>query len=37
MASKFLFHTCGANPVSFTAGRAVLEVMWDEKLQANAR
>ena len=37
MASKFLFHTYGSNPVSCAAGRAVLEVMRDENLQANAR
>ena len=37
MADKFLFHTYGANPVSCAAGRAVLRVIEEEKLQANAR
>lgn len=37
MADKFLFHTYGANPVSCAAGRAVLKVIQDEKLQENAR
>ncbi|TPJ23487.1 aspartate aminotransferase family protein [Mesorhizobium sp. B2-8-3] len=36
MADKFLFHTYGANPVACAAGRAVLEVMRDERLQENA-
>ena len=36
MASRFLFHTHGANPVSCAAGRAVLRVIRDEELQANA-
>jgi alanine-glyoxylate transaminase/(R)-3-amino-2-methylpropionate-pyruvate transaminase len=36
MASKFLFHTYGANPVSCAAGRAVLAAIADERLQANA-
>ena len=36
MAEKFLFHTYGANPVSSAVGRAVLNVMRDEKLQQNA-
>ncbi|MGF7159575.1 alanine-glyoxylate transaminase/(R)-3-amino-2-methylpropionate-pyruvate transaminase [Rhodoligotrophos appendicifer] len=37
MADKFLFHTYGANPVACAAGRAVLQVMREEKLQENAR
>ncbi len=37
MADKLLFHTYGANPVSCAAGRAVLRVIAEEKLQENAR
>jgi alanine-glyoxylate transaminase/(R)-3-amino-2-methylpropionate-pyruvate transaminase len=37
MADKFLFHTYGANPVACAAGRAVLRVIRDEKLQQNAQ
>ncbi|TPI12513.1 aspartate aminotransferase family protein [Mesorhizobium sp. B4-1-3] len=37
MADKFLFHTYGANPVACAAGRAVLNVMREERLQENAR
>ena len=37
MAEKFLFHTYGANPTSAAAARAVLAVIRDEALQANAR
>jgi alanine-glyoxylate transaminase / (R)-3-amino-2-methylpropionate-pyruvate transaminase len=37
MADKFLFHTYGANPVTSAAGRAVLQVIRDERLQENAR
>lgn len=37
MADKFLFHTYGANPVACAAGRAVLRVLREEKLQDNAR
>jgi alanine-glyoxylate transaminase/(R)-3-amino-2-methylpropionate-pyruvate transaminase len=37
MADKFLFHTYGANPVATAAGRAVLKVMREERLQENAR
>lgn len=37
MADKFLFHTYGANPVACAAGRAVLQVIREEKLQDNAR
>jgi alanine-glyoxylate transaminase/(R)-3-amino-2-methylpropionate-pyruvate transaminase len=37
MADKFLFHTYGANPVACAAGRAVLKIIRDDKLQANAR
>ncbi len=36
MADKFLFHTYGANPVACAAGRAVLKVMREERLQENA-
>lgn len=36
MAEKFMFHTYGANPTSCAAGRAVLAVLRDEGLQANA-
>lgn len=37
MAEKFLFHTYGANPTSCAAGRAVLQVLAEERLQENAR
>ena len=37
MADKFLFHTYGANPVACAAGRAVLQVIREEGLQANAK
>jgi alanine-glyoxylate transaminase/(R)-3-amino-2-methylpropionate-pyruvate transaminase len=37
MADKFYFNTYGANPVSCAAGRAVLKVIEEEKLQDNAR
>jgi alanine-glyoxylate transaminase/(R)-3-amino-2-methylpropionate-pyruvate transaminase len=37
MADKFLFHTYGANPVTCAAGRAVLRVISDERLQENAK
>lgn len=37
MAEKFMFHTYGANPTSAAAARAVLAVMRDEGLQANAK
>lgn len=36
MGDKFLFHTYGANPVACAAGRAVLEVIREERLQQNA-
>lgn len=36
MADKFMFHTYGANPTSCAAGRAVLQVIREEKTQANA-
>ena len=36
MAEKFLFHTYGANPASAAAARAVLAVLREEALQANA-
>jgi alanine-glyoxylate transaminase/(R)-3-amino-2-methylpropionate-pyruvate transaminase len=37
LAGKFSFHTYGANPMACAAGRAVLKVIDDEKLQDNAR
>lgn len=37
MADKFLFHTYGANPVACAAGRAVLQVIRQDGLQANAK
>ena len=37
MADKFLFHTYGANPTSCAAGRAVLKVIKEADLQANAK
>ncbi len=37
MAGKFYFNTYGSNPVSCAAGRAVLQVLDEEKLQTNAR
>ncbi|GAB5471534.1 MAG: hypothetical protein Kilf2KO_45640 [Rhodospirillales bacterium] len=36
LADKFLFHTYGSNPMSCAAGRAVLQVIAEENLQANA-
>jgi alanine-glyoxylate transaminase/(R)-3-amino-2-methylpropionate-pyruvate transaminase len=36
MADKFVFHTYGANPVACAAGRAVLRIIREEQLQANA-
>ena len=36
MGDKFLFHTYGSNPVSCAAGRAVLKVIKEDKLQENA-
>jgi len=36
MADKFLFHTYGANPVACATGRAVLEIIQEERLQENA-
>jgi alanine-glyoxylate transaminase / (R)-3-amino-2-methylpropionate-pyruvate transaminase len=36
LAGKFSFHTYGASPVSCAAGRAVLQVIDEEKLQQNA-
>jgi alanine-glyoxylate transaminase/(R)-3-amino-2-methylpropionate-pyruvate transaminase len=37
MSEKFLFHTYGANPVACAAGRAVLKVIEEEDLIANAK
>ena len=37
MADKFMFHTYGANPTSCAAGRAVLEVIREDRVQENAR
>ena len=37
MADRFLFHTYGANPTSCAAGRAVLAVIRDDRVQDNAR
>jgi alanine-glyoxylate transaminase / (R)-3-amino-2-methylpropionate-pyruvate transaminase len=36
LSKKFFFNTYGANPMSCAAGRAVLQVIDDEKLQHNA-
>lgn len=37
MAGKFSFHTYGASPTSCAAGRAVLQVIDEERLQENAK
>ncbi len=37
MAEKFLFHTYGANPTSCAAGRAVLQIIQEDKVQENAK
>ncbi len=37
MAGKMLFHTYGANPVACAAARAVLQVIEEDELIANAR
>jgi alanine-glyoxylate transaminase/(R)-3-amino-2-methylpropionate-pyruvate transaminase len=37
LASKFFFNTYGASPVSCAAGRAVLRVIDEERLQQNAK
>ena len=37
MADKFMFHTYGANPTSCAAGRAVLQVLAEDRVQDNAR
>lgn len=37
MAAKFMFHTYGANPTSCAAGRAVLQVIREDRVQENAR
>ncbi|MGF6600355.1 alanine-glyoxylate transaminase/(R)-3-amino-2-methylpropionate-pyruvate transaminase [Paraburkholderia sp. GAS448] len=36
MSNKFIFHTYGANPIACAAGRAVLRVIEEENLLANA-
>jgi alanine-glyoxylate transaminase/(R)-3-amino-2-methylpropionate-pyruvate transaminase len=37
LAGKFSFHTYGASPTSCAAGRAVLQVIDEERLQENSR
>jgi alanine-glyoxylate transaminase / (R)-3-amino-2-methylpropionate-pyruvate transaminase len=37
MAEKFMFHTYGANPTSCAAGRAVLQVIREDKVMENAK
>ncbi|MBI2720220.1 MAG: aspartate aminotransferase family protein [Rhizobiales bacterium] len=37
LAGKFSFHTYGASPMSCAAGRAVLQVIDEEKLQQNSK
>ncbi|MEB8386303.1 aspartate aminotransferase family protein [Rhodobacteraceae bacterium KMM 6894] len=37
MAEKFMFHTYGANPTCCAAGRAVLQVIAEDKVQLNAK
>jgi len=37
MAEKFMFHTYGANPTCCAAGRAVLQVIAEDKVQQNAK
>ena len=37
LAGKFSFHTYGASPMACAAGRAVLQVIDDEKLQEDSR
>ena len=37
LGGKFYFNTYGASPMACAAGRAVLQVIDDERLQANAR
>lgn len=37
MAEKFMFHTYGANPTNCAAGRAVLQVIREEKTMENAK
>ncbi|WP_373502952.1 aspartate aminotransferase family protein [Aestuariivirga sp.] len=37
MAEKFMFHTYGAHPTSCAAGRAVLQVIREERTQQNAK
>ncbi len=37
MAEKFMFHTYGANPTSCAAGRAVLQIIKEDKVRENAR
>lgn len=37
MADKFMFHTYGANPTSCAAGRAVLQVIREDRVMENAK
>ena len=37
LAGKFSFHTYGASPMACAAGRAVLQVIDEEKLQVNSK
>jgi len=37
LAAKFFFNTYGASPMSCAAGRAVLEVIEEDRLQENAK
>ncbi|MCZ4353096.1 aspartate aminotransferase family protein [Roseovarius aestuarii] len=37
MSEKFMFHTYGANPTCCAAGRAVLQVIAEDKVQQNAK
>jgi alanine-glyoxylate transaminase/(R)-3-amino-2-methylpropionate-pyruvate transaminase len=36
MAAKFIFHTYGSNPMACAAGRAVLQVIREDDMIANA-
>ena len=37
MAEKFMFHTYGGNPTACAAGRAVLQVIKEDRVQENAK